>query len=198
VVLKPARDHPGAELGAQVDRQVRHPEAVGELASAAHGLCRAAAQIAVVLGIGPQLKGHPDGLGASLGDEQRGHGAVDAAAHRHERAPWACLQLGLLACGCAERAVQSVGCELGGVALARAESASSAAISEAPMRAACSSGVWRTRATTALPAAIVAPQPLASKANVGDTTLCVAWVKRERDPDQVAAGSTAGSTCNGV
>ena len=77
---------PGAELGAQVDREMRHPELVRELAGAAHGLGRAAAELAVVLGVRPQLEGHPDRLVAARRDQQRGDRAVDAATHRDQRA----------------------------------------------------------------------------------------------------------------
>ncbi len=120
--------------------------------------------LAVVLGVGPQLERDADGLGAVAGDEQGGDGAVDAAAHRDERARGGRREPRLLARGPAERAVQRVGGELGGVALGGAEPAELRVRSRSgPIRAASSSGAPRIRPTTALPAAIAAPQPLASK-----------------------------------
>ena len=123
VVGEPTVDDAGAELGAQVDREVRHAEAVGKLARAAHGLRRAAARLAVVLGVRPQLERDADGLGAVAGDEQRGDCTVDTAAHRDEHARRGRGEPRLLARGPAERAVQGIGGELGGVALGGAEPA---------------------------------------------------------------------------
>ena len=84
---------------------------------------RAAAALAVVLGVGPQLERDRDRL-AARGRQQRRDRAVDAAAHRHQRparrrAPQQCS----LADARTERAVQSVGRKLGGVQLAGAEPA---------------------------------------------------------------------------
>ena len=60
MVGEPAVDDAGAELGAQVDREVRQAVAVGERAGAADGLGRAAAALAVVLGVGPELERDAD------------------------------------------------------------------------------------------------------------------------------------------
>ena len=83
---------------------------------------RAAAQLAVVLGIRPQLERHADRLRRVLGDEQRGDRAVHAAAQRDERPARLRRQPGG-ACGRAERAVKGVGRELRGVTLGCAEPA---------------------------------------------------------------------------
>ncbi len=64
VVGEPTFHHARAELLAQVDREVRHPEPVSEIARAADRLRGAAAEVAVVLGIRPQLECHADGVRA--------------------------------------------------------------------------------------------------------------------------------------
>ena len=66
------------------------------------------------------------------------------------------------------------------------------------MRATPSSGVPRRSPTAALPAAIVAPQPLGVEAGVADAPLGVAGLERERDADQITAGRPAGRTGEGV
>ena len=109
-------DDAGAELGAQVEREVRQPHPVRERAGEPDGVRRAAGRLGVVLGVGPQLE--RDG-GGVLAGQQRGDGGVDAAAHGHERP----LRIGgdrrIGARGGAERAVQRVGRQVGGVELAR-------------------------------------------------------------------------------
>ena len=82
MIGEPTVDDAGSELGAQVDREMRHAELVGELARAADGLCRTAAELAVVVGVRPQLERHGDCFLARLAYEQRRDGAVDATAHR--------------------------------------------------------------------------------------------------------------------
>jgi hypothetical protein len=121
VIGEPAVDHAGAKLGAQVDRQVGHSELVRELARTAYGLCRAAAELAIVLRVRPQLERHANGLVATLADEQRGDCAIDAAAHRHERASRRRAQGRPGARGATQRSVQRVGRELGRVALGDAQ-----------------------------------------------------------------------------
>ena len=76
---------PGAELVAQVEREVREAEPVGDAARAAHRRRRAARALAVVLGIGPQLERDRDDVVARRlrrpargAREQRGDRAVDA------------------------------------------------------------------------------------------------------------------------
>ncbi len=112
---QPPVDDARPELLAQVDREVRHAEAVGELAGAPHGVGRAAARLAVVLGIGPQLERARDRLAVAR-DEQRGDRAVNAAAHGDERASLGGSERGVARRG-SEGAVERVGRELGGVEL---------------------------------------------------------------------------------
>ena len=126
--------------------------------------------------------------------EQRRHGAVHAPAHRHQRASGD---------GCRRRAARGPRTRAPGASRrrpARRRGASpatgppsSSAIAFAPTLAASSRDVPRSRPTVALPAAIVAPQPLASKP-ASSITGAVAVAERDRDPDQVSAGGPAGGT----
>ena len=77
-------DHAGAELVAQVDREVREAERVRERARLRDRRGRAAAALCVVLAVGPQLERDRDGLALRV-RQKRGDRAVDAAAHRDER-----------------------------------------------------------------------------------------------------------------
>ena len=140
VVGQPAVDHTRAELRAQVDRQVWHTKLVRQLACAADRLRRAAAEIAVVLRVRPQLQRHRDRLAPGPREQQRGHRAVDPAAHRHQRPLVVAGERRPLARGGAERAMQRVRGQLGGVRLAALSPPSSARSRGAPMRAASSSG----------------------------------------------------------
>ena len=152
------------ELRTQVDRQVRHPLAVRELARAPHRLRRAARELAVVLGVRPQLERHPDRLLA----RSAATAAPPPRCRRRRSSPRACARGRGASAHCArrgaERPVKRVRGELGRVALARREAAELlgdlVARRSAPRRAALAP---RIRHTAALPAAIVAPQPLASK-----------------------------------
>ena len=117
---EPRLDHLRAELRAQVDREVRESEAVGERARAANRLRRAAAALAVVLGVGPQLERHGDRTRAG---QHRSEGAVDAAAHRDERPAPPGGERRLRARRLAERPVQGVRGKLGRVALRRDQTA---------------------------------------------------------------------------
>ncbi len=120
VIGQPRLHDAGAKLGAQVDREMGHAEIVRERASAAHGLSGAAAGLAVVGGVRPQLERDRHRLVSHSGGEQRGDGRVDSAAHRHERA-LGDRREARVAQGGAERAVQRVGGELDGVALGRGQ-----------------------------------------------------------------------------
>ena len=112
----------GAEALAQVEREVRDAHAMGELARAAHGLRRAAALLAVGAGVGPQLERDRHDLVAGVERELSRGGGVDA------RRSWrracggglASTRDGPVLRRGAERAVERVGRELGGVALRRA------------------------------------------------------------------------------
>ena len=198
VIGQPALDHAGAELRSEVDRQVRHAQAVRQLARAAHGLRRAAAGLAVVLGVGPQLERHPDRLLAALGDQQRGDGAVDAAAHRHERARGHGRQAGLLARRPAEGAVQRIGRQLRGVALGGAQPAELPGDLLGPdpgcaqQRRAAQQGDRRAAGRDRRAAAARV------EAGVGDGPLRATRIDGQRDADQIAAGRAAGGARTGV
>ena len=122
---------------------------------------RAARRLGVVLRVRPQLERDRHG---ALPRQQRGDGGVDPAAHRHQRAAGVGRERGLRVRGAAERAVQRVGDQVGGVELARREPAELRRRSScAPTRAASSSGSPSTSVTAAEAAAVSAPQPEASK-----------------------------------
>ena len=128
------RDDARGESGAQVEREVRQPHPMSHRAREPHGVRRAARGLGVVGLVAPQLERHRDGLVARARDEQRCHGRVDAAAHRDERPPGD--RLGSVAGSVrrprepgargdrgAERHVQRVGRQFGGVQLSRREAA---------------------------------------------------------------------------
>ncbi len=189
VLGEPAVHHARAELRAQVDREMWHAETVREAPRGAHGLRGAAALLAVVLRVGPQLERTAHRLVPFARDEQRGDRAVHAAAHRDERAARGLLDGGL-ASGRAERAVQRIGGELGGVHLRGQQPAQLLG----DLLGADPRGVeqWaaadqrdggRARGLGCAAAARV-------EARLVDLTpgaLC-AGGERERDPDQIAAG----------
>ena len=120
MVGQPRLDHAGAELVAQVEREVRQAHAVRERARAADRVGRAARALAVVLGVAPQLERHRDDLAVGA---QRGDGRVDAAAHGHERALGHRVERRAVARRRAQRAGERVGGEVGGVQLADAQPA---------------------------------------------------------------------------
>ncbi len=192
MIGQPAVDDAGAELRAQVDRQVRHAQLVRQLARAAHGLRRAAAEIAVVLRVRPQLERHADGLAARLADEQRRHGAVDAAAHRHERASGMRRQ----ACPCArrrpQRAVQRVGRQLRRVALGGAQPAELPRDLPRPDPR----GVEQRRAAQQAHRGAAGGERGAAaarvEAGVRDAAVRAARIERDRHADQIAARGAAG------
>src|SRR4051812_15459082 len=77
------------------------------------------------MAIGPELQRYRDDLVAGVALEQRGDGAVDAAAHGDED-PWANAAISNVIAGgdqTSERAVKGVGGQIGGVARLRAETA---------------------------------------------------------------------------
>jgi hypothetical protein len=120
VIVEERRHDPGAELLAQVDGEVRQPHLMGERAGAAHGRGRAARPLGAVVAVGPQLQRHADGLPAPSA-QQRGHGAVDSAAHGDEGALRCRIQPGVRPDRGTEGTVQGVGGQLGGVALGGTE-----------------------------------------------------------------------------
>jgi hypothetical protein len=125
VIGQPRLHDARAELVAQVQREVRQAHPVGHRPRRAHRAGRAAGLLAVVLGVAPELEGHARDLGAGAGEQQRGDRRVHPARRRDED-PLAAAgrrDRGVVRGGLAERAVQRVGGELGGVQLARAQPA---------------------------------------------------------------------------
>jgi hypothetical protein len=123
VVVEPRRHDAGAELLAQVEREVRQAHAVRERAGDAHRVRGAARRLGVVRLVGPQLERDGDRLAAPARAQQGSDGGVDAAAHGDQRARRIARQCRVGARGEAERAVERVGRELGGVQLARRQPA---------------------------------------------------------------------------
>ena len=78
-------DHAGAELVAEIDREVWKAHRVRQRPRLRDRGGRAAAALGVVLVIGPQLERDRDGLAIARALKRR-HRAIDAAAHRDERA----------------------------------------------------------------------------------------------------------------
>ena len=94
VLGQPGLHHAGAELGAQVEAEVRQAHPVRDGARDAHCVGRAARALGVVLGVAPQLDGDGGRVRAAA---QRGDGRVHPAAHGHQRA------LGVARCGAVGR-----------------------------------------------------------------------------------------------
>ena len=179
-------DDPGAELGAQVEREVRQAHPVRERAGEPDGVRRAAGGLGVVLGIGPQLE--RDG-GGVLAGQQRGNGGVDAAAHGHQHALRIVRDRRVGASGGAERAVQRVGRQVGGVELARRQAAQ---LGGDRVRA-HARGVEHVRAVDQRDGGRAGRRhrPAAGGLEArGDHALAV---DAQRDADQVAAGGAAGA-----
>ena len=121
VVVEEGLDDAGAELLAQVEGEVRDAHSVRQRPGAAHRLSRAARALAVVGRIGPQLEGDRRDIASGARLEQRGDGAVHAAAHGDEDAAGHRRQAAVGPGGGAEPARQGVGGKLGGVALGGAQ-----------------------------------------------------------------------------
>ena len=120
MVGEPRVDDARAELGAQVEREVREAHVVGDAAGDPDRGGAAAGALAVVLGVAPQLERHGDRVRAAAERRDR---RIDAAAHRHERAGGIGGEPCVRADRPAERLVERVGGEVGGVELARGEPA---------------------------------------------------------------------------
>ena len=84
VSLQERLDDPGAERVAEVDGQVGDPLRVGDRARRPDRIGRAAAPLAVVGRIRPELQRHGQDVGPALPLAQRRDGAVDAAADRDQ------------------------------------------------------------------------------------------------------------------
>ncbi len=108
-------DNAGAKLLAQVDREMRQAHRVRKPAGLGHRRRRAAAALRIVLDVGPELE--RDGGGrARLAAQQRGHGTVDATAHRDERSSARRRpQRRPRACRGAQRSRQRIAGNLGGM-----------------------------------------------------------------------------------
>jgi hypothetical protein len=120
VLGQPGVDDAGAELGAQVEAEVRQPHGVGDGARDAHRAGRAARALGVVVGVAPQLERHGGGVrSAAQGGDRR----VDAAAHGHERALGIDLRRAVGGHRAAQGPRQRLGRQLGGVELAGAQPA---------------------------------------------------------------------------
>ena len=112
--------HAVAEDVLEVEGEVRQPEGVGEPAGTQHRLGRAAGPGPVGLGVGPELHRHRDDIRPALALEDRRDGAVDAAGDGDQDAAGIGLRERCRrARGGREGAVDSVGCEPGGVQLCR-------------------------------------------------------------------------------
>ena len=79
-------DHVGAEALAQVEREVREAHRVRQRARAVTACGEQQLLLAVVRRVRPQLERHGDDVVARVERELGGGGAVDPAAHRHQRA----------------------------------------------------------------------------------------------------------------
>ena len=155
----------------------------------AHGLGRAAARLAVVLGIGPQLERARD-ASPSRGDEQRGDGAVHAAAHRDERAVPRRRASAAWRAAAPRARWSASAASWAAWSFEGISPPSSSAISRQPIRAASSRPRPRASATVALPAALRGAAAARVEAGVGDRPAGV--VERERQAHEVAAGRAAG------
>src|SRR5581483_10780570 len=172
----------------------------GERAGAADGLGGAAAALAVVLGVGPELERDGDHVLAGAGGEQRGDGAVDAAAHCDERAlaRGGGRERGARAGAGAERAVQGVGGELGGVALGGVQAAELGGDLPGPHTSGVQQGGAAHERDGGAPDGDRGAAAGGVEAGVADRAAGAVGVERERDPDQVPAGGAAGGAGEGV
>ncbi len=195
---EPWIDDTGAELGAQVDREVGHAETVGELARAAHGLRRAAAGLAVVLRIRPQFQGDPHRLAAFPCHEQGRYRAVHATAHRHQHAIRRWGQGRTSAYRATECPVQGIGRKLGRVALGDAEPAE---LGFDLLRAEPRS-IEQRRAADQADDGTASRNHCATtacvKASIHDAPLRATGVNHQRDSDEVTACSATSRTGEGV
>ena len=177
------------------------PERVGERAGAEHGLAASSRlRSPSVSGSAQSFSVTRDDLGPALALEQRRDGAVDAAADiaTSTRLGGAALARRAVRAGGGrrERAVQRVGGELGGVALAAATARRAPpSTSSAPIARRLEHGAPSTSsAAAALAAAIVAPQPSASKLDRGDPAV----LDRSEIRDEIAAGGAPGGAGEGA
>ena len=148
------------ELRAQVEREVRHAHPVRDRTGDPDRMRGAARRLGVVLRVGPQLERHGGGV---IADQQRRDRGVHPAAHRHERA--ARVAPPRRACAPPRRARGAAhrppGRRRGTCpATARRALRRSRARRPGPRRARARP---RSSVTAAEPAAVIVPQPEASK-----------------------------------
>ncbi len=191
VAVDEPADHGGPELRLEVERQVRDPERMGELAGANDRQRRAAALRRVGAAIGPQLQGHGDHLRPALALAQRRHRGVDAPADRDQDALAARRRGGELdrrTRRLAERPMQGIGGELDRVAPLRADPA------ERP-----GDGIRADQRGVEHPRPVDELGDRRGRGACRGTALGVDGhrvhrpaLDRDRDPDQVATGGAAG------
>ena len=163
MILQPAVHDPRSELLAKIDREVRQAHPVGISRARAHGLRRAAAALSVVLGVRPQSKvtatvSSPSCATSSAATALSTPPLIATSARVDEGTSRARSRSAHPSALCSASAASSAAWRLAGL-----RPPSSSAISAAPTRAATSRLSPRSSPTVALPAAIAAPQPLASK-----------------------------------
>ena len=130
-----------------------------------------------------------DDLGAPLALEQGGDGAVDPAAHRDEDPVRPGVGEALVGGRSGrQRAVQRVGGELGGVALAGRQAAERRSTSSMPIAAASRTG----SPSTISAAAAVAAARRAASLGVEARAPRSARLDLQRDPREIAAGGATG------
>jgi hypothetical protein len=194
VIGEPPVNHAGSKLRPQVDREMGQAEAVCELARPAHGLRRAAAELAVVLRVRPQLEGHADRVRAVPRDEQCRHRAVDASAHRDESSPLAQCEPGALSRARAECPVQRVRRKLRGVRLGRHEPAELIRDIRCSNPRGLQEGAPADERDHRAAGGHSRPAAVGVKACVGYQAVLVMLVDLQRDADQIATrGSTRGT-----
>ena len=169
------------------------PQLVRKLARAADRLRRAAAEIAVVLRVRPQLERHADGLAPRV----RERAARRRRCRRRRSSPRACGP----ACGASvarsRAAAPSARCSASAASSAAWRFAalsppSSAAISAAPMRAASSSAAPRTRLDGGAAGRDHRAAAARVEARVDDAARPGRRDRARARPDQIAAGGSAG------
>ena len=164
-------------------------------AGAEHRLRRAAGLGAVGLRVGPELHRHADHLRPALSLQKRSDGTVDAARHRDEHPPLARRRQALGRCGGArQRPVQSVGRELGRVELRRGKPADR----RVDLIAADPRGIEDALAAHQVDGRCRRGPHRAASLRVEGRIRDRAAVQCQRDPRQVATGSSPGCPGEGA
>ena len=198
VSLQERLDDPGAERVAEIDGQVGDPLRVGDRARHPDRIGRAAAPLAVVGRIRPELQRHGQDVRPALPLAQRRHGAVDPAAHRHQDPLGPILggveeRAARARDGHAQRPMQRLRGEVGRMRSHRAQAAElrrdRGGIDQRRLPQAGAVGELRDRGRCR-------PRRRAAAAGLADVRH-PPRPQPQRDPDQVAAGSAAGATAGG-